>query len=73
MNIFLQVDNSRLSSNIPISSIDQTEYLTNAAFPQAFLNLGGDVDECTARGGVEPKFIAVGFHRHLELYSLGPS
>ena len=43
-------------------ALHEHEPFLDAAFPEALLHLGGDVDEGPAAGDVEPEFLAVAFH-----------
>jgi len=45
-----------------VLGITQHQTLFDAALPQAGLDLGGDIDECTPGGDFEPELFAVAFH-----------
>jgi hypothetical protein len=45
--------------------VNEHNALFDAAFPQAFLHLRGDVNERPAGGHLKPKFFAVAFHAYL--------
>jgi hypothetical protein len=47
-----------------VHGITQHEAFGDAAFPEALLHLGGDVDEGPAAGDLKPEFLAMGFHDH---------
>lgn len=44
---------------VHIHGLDEAQPFNNAAFPQALLHLGCDVDECSARRCVKPQFFTV--------------
>ncbi|VTR70089.1 hypothetical protein DESC_780278 [Desulfosarcina cetonica] len=48
-----------------VHRVDQHQALFDAAFVDALLNVGCDVDERPAGGDLEPEFFAVAFHRKL--------
>ena len=50
-----------------VHGVDEAESFTDAALHQAALDVIGDIDESHAFGGLKPEFLAVAFHRFLEL------
>ncbi len=42
-----------------VHGVDEAQPFKNAAFPHALFHLGRDVDECSARRCVKPKFLTV--------------
>ena len=45
-----------------VHRVDQAQSFADATLAQAFVDLGGDVDEGAARGDVEPEFLTIAFH-----------
>jgi hypothetical protein len=56
-----------------VHGIAEKETLFDAAFPQAFIQLGRDIDQLPSLAGLKPEFFPIAFHglRIFEVFRIG--